>query len=66
MNTLNHYEQRGTLTYQKLNYTWVTVEGWFYQSGNSVCMRKIGGRKWTKICLAQFVHDFTPHEKAGN
>jgi len=61
MNTtsLTYFEQRGTLTYMKPDYSFRTIEGWFFINGNTVAMRKIRGRNQFQLCSADAVHDFT-------
>ena len=56
--TLTYYEQRGTLTYQNIDYTYTTVKGWFYINGDAVVMRKIGGRNRFQLCRIEIVEDF--------
>lgn len=66
MNTstqLFNHEQRGVLTYMKPDYTFRTVEGWFYLNGRTVVMRKIRGRNHFQLCDEQVVHDFTAASK---
>jgi hypothetical protein len=66
MNTstqLFNHEQRGVLTYMQPDYTFRTVEGWFYLNGRTVVMRKIGGRNHFQLCDEQVVHDFTTESK---
>jgi len=58
--TLTHYQQRGTLTYTRPDFTHTTVEGWFYLNRDTVIMRKIGGRNQYQLCGIDTVHDFTP------
>lgn len=61
--TLTHFEQRGTLTYMKHDYTFKTVEGWFYLNGSTVVMRKVRGRNRFQFCNEQDVFDFKPQGK---
>lgn len=60
--TLTTFEQRATLTYMKLDYTYKTIEGWFYLNGDTVVMRKIGGRNRFNFCNTNQVLDFQLHE----
>jgi len=60
---LTYFEQRGTLTYMKYNYTYVTLDGWFYLDHGTVIMRKIGGRNSFRRCEEVQVYDFKLHEK---
>lgn len=58
--TLTHlYEQKGTLTYQNLDFTYTTVRGWFYTYNGSVVMRKLRGRNCFQLCREELVYDFT-------
>jgi hypothetical protein len=65
MNTsmITNYSQRGTLTYMKPDYTYRTVDGWFYMNGNTVVMRKIRGRNHFALCSESVVYDFKPYQK---
>jgi hypothetical protein len=56
--TLTNHAQRGTLTYMKPDYSFRTIEGWFYLNGSTVVMRKIGGRNESALCEESTVHDF--------
>lgn len=56
-------EQRGTLTYIQPDYTFRTVEGWFYLNGGTVVMRKIRGRNHFNLCAEAVVHDFIAYDK---
>jgi hypothetical protein len=60
--TLTFKAQRGTLTYMQPDYSFRTVEGWFYLHGRTVVMRKIRGRNQFMLCAEEVVHDFTPHQ----
>jgi len=60
--TLTYFEQRGTLTYMKHDYTFTTVEGWFYLNGHTVVMRKLRGRNHFQLCNEEVVYDFTPYD----
>lgn len=63
--TLTHlHEQRGTLTYQNIDFTYTTVRGWFYLNNGAVVMRKLRGRNRFQLCRAEIVVDFTPDEVA--
>ena len=55
-------EQRGTLTYMKPDYSFRTVDGWFYLNGGTVVMRKIRGRNHFNLCAESVVHDFQPYD----
>jgi hypothetical protein len=60
---LTNAQQRGTLCYMKSDYTYKTVEGWFFINDNyTVVMRKIGGRNRFSICTTYQVYDFVPTE----
>ena len=60
--TLNHREQRGTLTYMNLDtFTHTDVEGWFTVDNGIVSMRKIGGRNTYRLCLLEQVSYFIYH-----
>ena len=59
--TLTNHAQRGTLTYIKPDYTFKTVDGWFYLNGSTVIMRKVRGRNNFCFCEMQKVYDFTLH-----
>ncbi len=61
-NTLTNFAQRGTLTYMKPDYSFRTIDGWFYLINGSVAMRKIGGRNHSMLCQESVVHDFTPYD----
>jgi len=66
MNTstqLFNHEQRGVLTYMKPDYTFKTVEGWFYLNGRTVVMRKVRGRNRFMFCSEESVLDFKPYQK---
>jgi len=54
--------KRGTLIYMTYNYEWKKVEGWFYLHGNTINMRKIGGRNWYQFITAGQVIDFEPYQ----
>jgi hypothetical protein len=60
---LTYYWQRGSLTYMKSDYTYRTVEGWFYVDKNTVIARKKGGRNIFSLCSFDVVFDFKLHEK---
>lgn len=62
-NRLTHFEQRATLTYMKPDFSYKTVEGWFYLNGNTVVMRKLRGRNRFNFCNASDVLVFTLHQK---
>jgi len=55
-------EQRGTLTYMKPDYSFRTVDGWFYLNGGTVVMRKIRGRNHFNLCAESVVHDFQQYD----
>ena len=59
---LTTYEQRGTLTYIKSDYTPKIIEGWFYHHGDTVVMRKIGGRNRFQFITVSQIIDFEPHQ----
>ena len=60
---LTNAEQRGTLCYMKSDYTYKTVEGWFFINDNyTVVMRKIGGRNRFSLCTTHQVYYFVPTE----
>jgi hypothetical protein len=54
--------QRGTLTYMKPDFSFRTVEGWFYLNGGTVVMRKIRGRNHFNLCAESAVHDFIKYD----
>jgi hypothetical protein len=61
---LTNAQQRGTLCYMKSDYTYKTVEGWFFINDNyTVVMRKIGGRNRFSVCTTYQVLDFVPTEE---
>jgi hypothetical protein len=62
---LHSYEQRGTLIYQNIDYTYTTVHGWFYLQNGAVIMRKINGRNRSQLVRQELVVDFTPSNKKG-
>jgi hypothetical protein len=59
---ITQHIQRGTLTYIKGDYTPKTVEGWFYKTGITINMRKIGGRNWHQFITAGQILDFQPYQ----
>jgi hypothetical protein len=61
---LAYFEQRGTLTYMKPDYTFKTIEGWFYLNGNTVVMRKIRGRNYSQLCAENVVYQFIKSDGA--
>lgn len=58
-NTITHFEQRGTLTYMKPDFTFRTIDGWFYLNGSTVVMRKVRGRNHFNLCSEESVYQFT-------
>jgi hypothetical protein len=54
--------QRGTLTYMKPDFSFRTVDGWFYLNGGTVIMRKIRGRNHFNLCAEAVVHDFIKYD----
>lgn len=64
--TLTTFEQRGTLVYMKPDYTYKTVDGWFYLNGNTVVRRKAGGRNHSACCSAASVYEFALQNKINN
>jgi hypothetical protein len=65
MNTstqLFNHEQRGTLAYSWRGMV-CYAQGWFYLHGNTVVMRKVGGRNRFMFCSEESVLDFTPYQK---
>lgn len=63
-NTLTYFEQRGTLIYMKPDFSFKTIDGWFYLNGATVVMRKIRGRNRFQLCSETDVHNFKPAAKA--
>lgn len=65
MNTthqLTDFEQRGKLTYLTHDYSWKSVEGWFYLNKQGVIMRKVGGRNRYFFASIESVLDFVASE----
>ena len=60
---ITNFEQRGTLTYIKSDYTYKSVQGWFFTNDNkTVVMRKIGGRNRFSVCTTDQVYIFISME----
>ena len=65
VNLLTACEQRGKLTFIKGDYTYQTVQGWFYRNGDTVIMRKIGGRNRYAFKSLTQILDFELYKEEG-